>query len=133
MNRKRETGFTFIEIVAFILVIGIIAVAMLTGLNQSQRYINQPDQILMSQYLANARMQIIMMNRAVNGYSSLTDPCTTTPALAICTPLSTYAADNGMSVATPAISGSNPKLISITVTGTRNVVLQSRVYNYGNN
>lgn len=130
---KSIGGFTFIEVIAFVLVIGIIAAGLLNGLNQSLRYTNQPDQILASQYLANARMQIILMNRAINGYTTLSDPCTTTPALAICTPLATFASNNSLSVGTPTISGANPKLVSIAVSGIRNVVLQTRVYNYGNN
>lgn len=133
MLRIKQQGFSLIELVTFILVIGIIASGLLVGLNQSLRYSDTPRQLSQASFLANARMQIIFMNRAINGYSLLDDPCTTTPDLAICTPLSTYASANNLTVNAPTISGSNPKTVSINVTGSGNATINASFYNYANN
>ncbi len=133
MKRRTHNGFTMIELIVFILVIGIIASGLFVGMNQSLSYGNEPRTITKASFLANARMQVILMNRTFNGYASLSDPCTTTPALAICTPLSSYASTNGFSVATPSISGANPKTITITVTGSGNATISSRIYDYAGN
>lgn len=131
--RTKQQGFSLIELVTFIIVIGIIASGLLVGLNQALMYSDTPRNISQASFLANARMQIIFMNRAINGYTLLNDPCTTTPGLAICTPLSAYATANNLIVNTPSISGSNPKTISINVTGSGNATINASIYNYANN
>jgi prepilin-type N-terminal cleavage/methylation domain-containing protein len=133
MSGIKQQGFSLIELITFIIVIGIIASSLLLGLNNAIRYSGIPRSISEASYLANARMQIILMNRAINGYSSLSDPCTSTPGLAICTPLSNYATTNNFTVATPTISGSNPKTITIKVTGAYNATINASIYNYANN
>jgi prepilin-type N-terminal cleavage/methylation domain-containing protein len=133
MKAYQQKGFSLIEMVIFIVVIGIVASTLLIGLNQAARYSGIPRSNLEASFLANARMQIILMNRNLNGYTSLSDPCTATPALNICTPLSTYATTNGLIVSTPSISGSNPKIISLDVSGNGNASIQARTYNYANN
>lgn len=132
MHSQKHTGFTLIELVAFIVVIGIIATALLSGMNQALLYSHEPDDLTAASFLANARMQVILMNRAINGYSTLTDPCTITPSLAICTPLSSYATANGFTVSTPVISGSNPKTITLSVSGAGNATINANVFNYAN-
>ena len=133
MRELKQQGFTLIEVVAFILVIGIIASGLLVGMNQALTHITRPTSIAQASFLANARLQIILMNRAFNGYTTLDDPCTTTPALAICTPLSTYATAHNFTVNTPTFSGSNPKIITIQITGAGNATNYAYVYNYANN
>lgn len=133
MPKQKKNGFTIIELITFIVVLGIVASGLLIGMNQAQRYSDIPRNITQASFLANARMQIILMNRSINGYASLYDPCTTTPSLAICTPLSTFASANNLTVSTSTISGNNPKTISINVTGSGNASIQASVYNYANN
>lgn len=129
----KQQGFSLIELITFIIIIGIVSSSLLLGLNQAAFNSDIPRNIPEASFLANARMQIILMNRAINGYSSLNDPCTSTPGLAICTPLSNYATTNNFSVATPTISGSNPKSITINVTGAGNATINASIYNYANN
>lgn len=129
----KQQGFSLIELITFIIIIGIVSSSLLMGLNQAALYSGIPRNIPQASFLANARMQIILMNRAINGYASLNDPCTSTPGLAICTPLSNYASANNFSVATPTISGSNPKSITINVTGSGNATINASIYNYANN
>jgi type II secretory pathway pseudopilin PulG len=133
MLKKEQLGFSLIELVTFILIIGIIAGGLLVGLNQSLTQSDIPRSISAASFLANARMQIILMNRSINGYTALNDPCTVTPALAICTPLSTYATANSFTVSAPTISGSNPKSITINVTGAGKATINASTYNYANN
>jgi type II secretory pathway pseudopilin PulG len=115
-KEKQQHGFSLVELVIFIVIIGVIAGSLLIGLNQAAFYSGIPRNLPQASYLANARMQIILMNRAINGYSALNDPCTATPSLAICTPLASYASTNNFTVSTPTITGSNPKTITINVT-----------------
>ncbi|EHL30646.1 prepilin-type N-terminal cleavage/methylation domain-containing protein [Legionella drancourtii] len=131
--KLKQQGFSLIELITFIIIIGIIASGLLIGINQAQRYSGIPRVLPEASFLANARMQIILMNRAINGYAALSDPCTTTPSLAICTPLATYATANNFTVSTPTISGSNPKTITINVTGAGNAVINVSIYDYAKN
>lgn len=77
-------------------------------------------------------MQIILMNRVINGYTALNDPCTITPNLDVCMTLSNYASTNSFIVSTPTITGSNPKTITINVSGAGNATINMSVYNYAN-
>jgi type II secretory pathway pseudopilin PulG len=133
MILKREQGYSLVELVIFIVIIGIVSLSLMIGLNTAVLYSGQPRGIAQASYLANARMQIILMSRAINGYSSLSDPCTTTPSLAICTPLTTYASTNGFTVSTPSISGADPKVITVRVSGAYSATVSASVYNYANN
>lgn len=133
MLRKKQLGLSLIELVVFIVIIGIISTGLLAGLSQALKFSDIPRNVSAASFLANARMQIILMNRSVNGYSSLNDPCTATPSLAICTPLSSYATANNLTVSSPTFSGSNPKTITINVTGTASATINASVYNYANN
>ena len=125
----KQQGFTLIELVAFIVVIGIIAGGLLVGMNQALKSTKSPTGIAQASYLANARMQIILMNRAFNGYATLSDPC---PAAALCAPLTAYATANNFTV-TSIISGTNPKIITISVTGAGDATIKAYTYNYANN
>lgn len=132
MINMKQQGFSLIELIIFIIILGIISSSLLLGLNQAALYSDTQRNIVSASFLANARMQIILMNRNLNGYAALNDPCTVTPSLAICTVLSTYATNNSLTVATPIISGSNPKTIIVNVTGAASANITSQVYNYAN-
>jgi type II secretory pathway pseudopilin PulG len=133
MSKQKQYGFSIIELITFIVTIGIIVSGLLIGINQAQRYSGIPRTTPQASFLANARMQIILMNRDINGYTALNDPCTVTPDLDICTVLSDYALANNFIVSTPTISGSNPKTITINITGAGNAMINASVYNYANN
>lgn len=133
MLQKHQQGFTLIEIIIFMVVLGIVGSGLLVGLNQSIRNSYIPRSMPQSNYLANARLQVILMYRHITGYSISTDPCTTNPSYNICGPLATYATNNQFTVLTPTFSGTNPKTITVNVTGIVNATAVGYVYNYGNN
>lgn len=128
----KQQGFSLIELVIFIVIISMVSSSLLLGLNQAASKSGIPRSLPQASYLANARMQIILMDRAIDGYAAFNDPCTATPSLAICTPLAAYASANNFTVSTPTISGSNPKVITINVSGASSVTVNARVYNYAN-
>lgn len=97
---KQQRGFSLIEMVIFIVVIGILMSGMLVAVNRSLSLAVLPNQAAQASFLANARMEIILLNRAVNGWTGLADPC---PAAAICTPLTDFATTYGFTV-TPTFS-----------------------------
>ncbi|KTD05594.1 type IV pilus modification PilV family protein [Fluoribacter gormanii] len=133
MPKQKQSGFSIIELIIFIVTMGIIVSGLLIGINQAQRYSGIPRTTPQASFLANARMQIILMNRDINGYTALDDPCTSTPSLEICTVLSNYALENDFVVSVPVIAGSNPKTITLNVTGAGNASINASVYNYANN
>lgn len=130
---KQQRGFTLIELIAFILVVAIVATGLLVGVNHALRSSGPSTRTTEASFLANARMQVILMKRGVDGYTALSDPCTTTPSLALCTALSNYATAQGFTVVTSISAGPNPKVVSVTVTGSGNATVTSRVYNYASN
>lgn len=132
MSKKNQHGFSIIELITFIVTMGIIVSGLLIGISQAQRYSGISRITPQASFLANARMQIILMNREINGYAALNDPCTITPGLDVCTALSNYALANNFIVSTPTITGSNPKTITISVTGAGNATINMSVYNYAN-
>ena len=129
----KQSGFSFIELIIFITVIGIIGSGLLVGMNTAFLHSSQPEALVQASYLANARMQIILMKRAISGYAAVNDPCTATPTLAICTPLASFATANGFTVATPTITGNNPKVVTVKVSGKGEATVNVSIYNYGNN
>lgn len=133
MPYLKQNGFSLIELLVFIVVLGIVAVGLMSGMNQVLKTASTPEKIIQANFLANARLELVMMKRALSGYATLSDPCAVATPPAICSPLTSYASSNGFSVSPISISGDNPKIISITVDGAASVTTQTRVFNYANN
>lgn len=72
---NKASGFTLIELIVFILVIGISAVAALVAFNTVAGRSNEPGQLMAAAQLANARMNIIVQRRLVDGFANISDPC----------------------------------------------------------
>ena len=141
----QQRGFSLIECIVFMVVMAIVSTGLLIGINTVINNNSIPAQITSASFLANGRMQIILMNLAVNGYSTATlDPCAgATPATTnICAPyvgattptpaITSYQTAYGYTVSSSS-SGSNPKTITVTVSGTGNASINASVYNYANN
>lgn len=131
MNKHTQHGFSLIELIVFISVLGVISVGTFAVIDNVLRLNGQPTQVLQAAALARSRMEIVLLNRQ-NGYSTLSDPCEASSPPDACSALSTYASNSQFSV-TSNISESAPtKTISISVNGTDNnpYSLRARVSNY---
>ena len=123
---KQQQGFSLIEMVIFITVIGILISGMLVGVNRSLSLAVLPNQAAQATFLANARMEIILLNRAVNGWAA-GDPC---PAAAICTPLTTFATTYGFTVTPSFATAGVNTTIDVSVSGTAAARAITVVSNY---
>lgn len=119
--KKKSAGFSLIELVVFIVVIGLavggVFLAFSTAL-QKNPLINPQTT---ANELASARMDIIIGQRRINGFSTLSDPCVSSPP-AVCTvPAAITGYTISSAISTISIGGdSNYKLIIVTVTGPQN-------------
>lgn len=124
---QKQYGFSLIELIIFIAVIGILASGLLLGMNQVLGTAAQPEQNSIATQLAKERMELILGQRNTSsiGYASFTDPCTG-PGPAICT------LPAGFSILQPTITvdvNPNFSTITVTVTGPGSATLRSRVAN----
>lgn len=121
-------GFSLIELIVFIVVIGIVVVAMVIPLNLAAEKSANPMYITIAYELAQERMELILGQRYLFGYANFVDPCTNATKPTICT------LPTGYSIAQPTIStlGTN-KIITVSVTGPvtgSSVTLKTQVGNY---
>ncbi len=134
MKTRLQHGVALIELIIFIVVVGIITVGALRGIFQVLQSSNDPNQVVKAAYLANARMQVIMLYRAVNGVSGLSDPCSTN-TLAACSVINSYATSNGFTInaTTFTVAGSSTTVrVSLTGTGLGASTMETVVSNYDN-
>jgi Tfp pilus assembly protein PilV len=80
-----QRGVTLIELIAFIVVMGISVLALLSMYRAVLPHGTTPAQITLATDLAQERMDLILGQRAANGYSPLIDPCAGGTPPAICT------------------------------------------------
>jgi Tfp pilus assembly protein PilV len=84
-----QRGVSLIELIAFIVIMGISVVALLSMYRAVLPRGVTPAQITLATQLAQERMELILGQRVARGYSPVTslDPC---PGAAICTPIPGY-------------------------------------------
>ncbi|HEV2614609.1 MAG TPA: prepilin-type N-terminal cleavage/methylation domain-containing protein [Gammaproteobacteria bacterium] len=117
--RKLSSGFTLIELIVFIVIVGIAATTALlsfqTVLSKSPNANHQTTAL----ELAEGRMDIIMGQYYQNGFAGFADIC---PGAAVCMTLTGY-------TVTSSITGSAPtKTITVTVTGLGSAILTMQVW-----
>ena len=100
-------GVTLVELIAFIVIMGIAAVALLSMYRAVLPRGATPAQITLATELAQERMELILGQRAARGYSPVAslDPC---PGPAVCTPPAGY---------TVSVSGASPPVLWSDVSG----------------
>lgn len=126
-NRKCD-GFTMIELIVFIVVIGIASVAILLPLNTASEKSATDSYISTASALAQERMELIIGQRHLVGYTLFIDPCTSGSPPPDCA-FTGYTISS--TIAVTSIGGdSNYKSITVTVTGLGNATLTSLVGNY---
>ena len=124
MKASRMSGFTLIELVVFIVLIGTAAV----GLIMSMRYV-MPQQFAgatstQATQIAQARMELVLAQRDVDAYEGVADPCVVgTPVAALCTnPLGFNVTVAGVSTALAWSTQTSAayKLVTVTVKDSSN-------------
>ncbi len=112
----KSKGFSLIELVVFIVVIGLalsgVFLAFSTALQKSPG-VNAETTAL---ELAAARMNIIIGQRHINGFSATSDPCTAGSPPAMCAGTTGYTVTSSISPYT-VNTDSNYKLIDVLVSG----------------
>ena len=121
---KTQHGWTLVELVIFILIIGIIATGIMSTFRTVLSLSNNPATVLKATQLANARMMIILqrrINTSDSGFTLFADPCESAPPAA-CTGLATFATSNGFTVNSSFPTGSPVRTATISVLQGSNVL-----------
>jgi hypothetical protein len=82
-----QRGVSLIELIAFIVIMGISVTALLSMYRAVLPHGATPEEITLATQLAQERMELILGRRVASGYSPLVDPC---PGPAVCTPATGY-------------------------------------------
>ena len=133
---KLEAGFSLIELVVFIVVVGILGTALFAAFSTAlQQGASGPDLSTSAAQLAQERMELILAQKRVLGFAGFTaatfDPCTSSPpsTQAVCTAppagytVSATLADNWN-------GDTNYKVINVSVSGKSQESLIALVANY---
>jgi prepilin-type N-terminal cleavage/methylation domain-containing protein len=112
----RQRGFSLVELIAFIVIMGIAAVALLSMYRAVLPHGTTPAEITLATELAQERMELILGQRVAGGYSPLADPCVLSLA-AVCTPTSGYTVSSVIVGGWSGIPATSYKEIGVTVLG----------------
>lgn len=128
MNRERARGFTLIELIAFIVIVAILGVALLTAFSTGLRGAPEAALITQATQLAQERMELILAQRRAVGFAAFADPCVPGPGPAACTPPAGYAVSANIA---PNWNGdSNYRVVTVTVTGPSSASATALVASY---
>ncbi len=121
-------GFSLIEAVVFIVVIGVLMAGLTTALVSPLRTSPTAGQIDLATEIAQQRMELILGQRRATSFATFVDPCLAAPP-AICTPPAGYAV--AVNIAGNWLGGdTNYRVITVNVTGTFAVTATALVANY---
>lgn len=113
----KQQGVTLIELILFIVIISIAMVSLILSFSTVLGRIVEPGQRLVASELADARMNLILLQRHVYGFNNISDPCDTSPAA--CAALTSFATGAGYVVSSSITNPeSNIALVTVTVSGT---------------
>lgn len=130
-TKKHLPGFSLIELIVFIVIIGLAVSGVFLAFSTALQKTPLVNPQTTANQLASARMDIIIGQRRIVGFSSFTDIC---PGPAVCIIPAGITGYTVTSSITPYTVGSdsNYKLIAVTVTGPQNskAVLQTLVASY---
>lgn len=126
---SKSQGFTLIEMIIFIVVLGLVAATILLSSTTILRGAPVSHNQAIATQTATKCMEWYLAQRYVNGYNSITSPSTTVPSL--CT------ATNGFTIATSVVNttlapdtASNYKTITVTVGGASSATLSLLIASY---
>lgn len=123
---KKQHGLSLIEIVIFIVILGITLVSTLKMFKSVLIYNSRPGDLLMASQLADARMNLIILQKRVYGFSNISDPCSS-GTLAVCTSLASFATSKGFTVTSSIPAAVNGvRTATITVSGKADAKVEMR-------
>ncbi len=123
-DMKREKGHTLIELIIFLVIMGILTASMILAITMSLEHMPNIHDASTAIGLGQQRMEFVLGQRAIKGYSSFTDTCTGGSPPALCTDPS------GFTTSSTVTSVSGGKLITVTVTGNAALTLTEEVRDY---
>jgi hypothetical protein len=127
-----QRGVTLIELIAFIVIMGIASMTLLSMYRAVLPRGVTPAEISVATQLAQERMELILGQRAVVGYSPLVDPCAASAA-AVCTAPAGYGVSSVIVGGWSGIPVTTYREIGVTVLGpdgTQHARLSAVVANY---
>lgn len=124
LKMRQQQGFTFLELVIFIVVIGILAANLLSAFNVFLQKQPSIQVTTVANSLAAQRMEIILGQKKVSGFSAYSDPC---PGPAICSVPTGFTVTS--SIANNWNGDTNYNVITVNVTGKGTATLQTMVAN----
>lgn len=127
INTFRAAGFSFIEVLVFIIVSSLLMSVILLGANTALRQSPAVHQQWVAMEVAQQCMEWFINQRSNNGYASLT--CPSTPAPTACSAPSGFSASASIACTTWN-SDANYKTISVTVSGLASVSMSTQIGNY---
>lgn len=126
--KVKQRGVSLIELIAFIVVIGIVTSGALLAMRNVLFHSATPQQILQASHLAKARLNIILLARQ-NSFQ-FSDPCINSTNTA-CKKLEDYAQQFGYTINSQITNESATfKLITVNVSGNSDATISMRVANY---
>ena len=84
---RQGDGFSLIEVIVFIVVLGVLAAGLVVAFSSPLRNSPEAGRLDLAAELAQQRMELILAQRRATGFAGFTDPC---PGPAICTPPTGY-------------------------------------------
>lgn len=122
--RKREQGFTLIEIIVFIVVSSILMSTLLLGSTTALRNVPNTHNQWVAMQLARQCMEWFLTQGRVNGYASLT--CPSTPSASVCSPPAGFNVTTSIACTTWN-SDTAYKTITVTVSGLASTSLSTQI------
>lgn len=124
---KKQHGLSLIEIVIFIVILGITLVSTLKMFKSVLIYNSRPGDLLMASQLADARMNLIILERRrPTSLDSMFDPCSS-GTLAVCTSLASFATSKGFTVTSSIPAAVNGvRTATVTVSGKADAKVEMR-------
>jgi len=119
-GKTQERAFTLIELVAFIVIVGLAAYALLRMFEQTLPHSPTPAQLAQATQFAQERMELILGQREAFGYGPAElDPCKT-GSPTVCTTSPYVVTSTGTTLGSEVAWNGNPttnfKLVTVTVT-----------------
>ncbi len=137
-TRFHARGVTLIELIAFIIIIGVLVSGLMSGFSATMRGSGTPKQVTQALQLAQERMELIRGRKEVLGFSGFTaatyDPCGAGSTHPACSTTFGYTVAPALDETGACMGGdTNYKCITVTVTdagGAKLSELQGAIANY---